>query len=87
MGALQIPDELLEQAARIPGLQDRVARFIKLELAQHEMRQTRFRPEILALVARAKTNAEEKRAAGADLEAERDAFLHRLDEMTASTTP
>jgi len=42
MGALKIPDELLEQADRIPGLRERVARFIKLEVAQYEMRQARF---------------------------------------------
>lgn len=84
MGALKIPDELLEQAERIPGLRDRVARFIKLEVAQYEMRQTRFRPETLALVARANAKANEKRATGVDLDEEMDSFLHRLDEMTAS---
>jgi len=83
MGALKIPDDLLEQANRIPGLEERVARFIKLEVAQFEMRQKRFRPETLALVARAQTRANEKRAAGADLHDERQAFLRRLDEITA----
>jgi len=84
MGALKIPDDLLEQAERIPGLRERVARFIRLEVAQYEMRQTRFRPETLALVARANANADEKRTAGVDLDEERVAFLHRLDKMTAS---
>ena len=84
MGALKSPDEVLEQAERIPGLRDRVARFIKLEVAQYEMRQTRFRPETLALVARANAKANEKRATGVDLDEEMDSFLHRLDEMTAS---
>jgi len=36
------------------------------------------------LVARARTNAEEKRAAGVDLEDEKTAFVNRLDEMVAS---
>jgi hypothetical protein len=84
MGALKIPDDLLEQANRIPGLEERVARFIKLEVAQFEMRQKRFKPETLALVARAHAKADEKRAVGADLEEERQAFISRLEEMTAS---
>lgn len=87
MGALKIPDDLLEQANRIPGLEERVARFIKLEVAQFEMRQKRFRPETLALVARAQAKADEKRAAGADLEEERQAFLRQLDEMAFSENP
>lgn len=87
MGALKIPDELLEQADRIPGLRERISRFIKLEVAQYEMRQARFRPETLALVARANANADEKRAAGVDLDEEKAAFLRRLDELTASKTP
>ena len=84
MGALKIPDELLEQADRVPGLPERVARFIKLEVAQHEMRQKRFRSETLALVSRARALADEKRATGVDLDAERTAFLHRLNQMTSS---
>jgi hypothetical protein len=84
MGALKIPDDLLAQADRIPGLGERVARFIKLEVAQFEMRQKRFRPETLALVARAQANADEKRAGGVDLDEERQVFLRRLDEMTTS---
>jgi len=36
------------------------------------------------LVARAKAIADEKRAAGIDLDEEMTAFLHRLDEMAAS---
>ena len=87
MGALIIPDDLLEQANRIPGLEERVTRFIKLEVAQFEMRQKRFRPETLALVARAQATADEKRAAGADLDEERQVFLQHLDEMTISKRP
>ncbi len=79
MGALKIPDDLLEQANQITGSGDRVARFIRLEVAQFEMRQKRFRPETLALVARAQAKADEKRAAGADIEEERQA-LGRNDE-------
>ena len=87
MGALKIPDELLEQADRVPGLQERLARFIKLEVVQHEMRQQRFRPETLALVSRAQAMADEKRAAGSDLDEERASFLQRLNQMTSSDSP
>lgn len=87
MGALKIPDDLLEQANRIPGLEERVARFLRLEVAQFEMRQKRFQPETLALVARAKSNAEDQRAAGFDLDVERDAFIRRLDAMKTSESP
>lgn len=58
MGALKIPDDLLEQANRIPGLGERVAHFIRLEVAQFEMRQKRYHPETLALVERARIKAE-----------------------------
>lgn len=84
MGLLKIPSDLLEQANRIPGLEKRVARFIKLEVAQFEMRQKRFHPETLSLVTRARAEADEKRAAGIDLEDERQAFLLQLDKMSVS---
>lgn len=87
MGALKIPDELLEQADQIPGLGERVARFIKLEVVQYEIRQTRFRPGNLTLVARAKAIADEKRMAGVDLDEEMTASLHRLDKLTPSKAP
>ena len=84
MSALEIPDELLAEANRVPGLRERVARFIKLEVIQHELRQKRFRPETLALVSRAKALADEKRLTGVDFEAEKAKFLHRLKQMTSS---
>lgn len=83
MSALKIPDDLFEQANQIPDLGERVTRFIRLEVARFEMRQKRFRPETIALVARAQAIADEKRTAGADLDAERRSFLARLDEMKA----
>lgn len=81
---LEIPDDLLAKAKRVPGLGERVARFIKLEVAQFEMRQKRFQPDTLALVARAQAKAEEKRALSFDLDEERQALLRRLDQLTSS---
>lgn len=86
MGVLKIPDELLQQAARVPGLRERVTRFIKLEVVQHEMRQKRFRPETLDLISRAQFVADQKRAAGVDLDEERTAFLQCLGQMTAQNS-
>jgi hypothetical protein len=51
------------------------------------MRQNRFRPETLALVARAKAKADDQRTGGVDLDTEREAFLRRLDEMTTPESP
>lgn len=81
---LEIPDDLIAKANRIPGLGERVARFIKLEVAQYEMRQKRFRPETLALVARAQAKADEKRAVDVDLGDERQALIRHLDKMTTT---
>jgi len=87
MDALKIPDDLIQQANCIPGLRERVARFIRLEVTQHEMRQKRFRPETLALIARAQAKAGEMRNTGFDPDEERDTLIRRLDEMTTSETP
>jgi hypothetical protein len=87
MDTLEIPDNLLEQASRVPGLGERVARFIKFEITQFELRQKRFRPETLALVARAKAKAAETSAAGFDPNEETDALVLRLDKMTAAKRP
>ena len=81
MGAFKIPEELLEQADQVPGLEKRVARFIKLEVTQFEIRQKRFHPETLAIVARAKASADHQRAAGADLQEKQQTFLEQLNEM------
>ena len=81
MGALKIPDELLEQASRIPGLSTRVAQFIKLEVAQYEQRQERFRPATLALVARAQEHAAERQATGIDRDEVMESFKHRIESL------
>lgn len=87
MKTLEIPENLLEQATRVPGLGERVARFIKFEVTQFELRQKRFRPETLALVARAKAKAAERSAAGFDPNEETAALLLRLDKMTTAKRP
>jgi hypothetical protein len=82
MVALKIPEDLAAQASLIPGLSDRVARFIKLEIVQHEQRLKRFHPETLDLVARARQNAETQRASGYDLDKIKRSFDRHLQDLT-----
>lgn len=82
MGALKIPEDLAAQASLIPGLSDRVARFIKLEIVQHEQRLKRFHPETLDLVARARQNAETQRASGYDRDKIKRSFDQHLQDLT-----
>ena len=66
MTGFTIPDDLAAQAAQVPGLERRVAQYIKLEVIQHQQRQQRYRPETLALVERARQKAAERAANGFD---------------------
>ena len=82
MGALKIPDALVERASLIPGLNERVARFIQLEIVQHEQRMKRFRPETLEMVARAKKQAETQKSAGYEAAKVKQSFDRHLQELT-----
>lgn len=82
MVALKIPEDLAAQANQIPGLSDRLARFIKLEIVQHEQRLKRFHPETLDLVARARQNAETQRASGYNLDEIKRSFDRHLQDLT-----
>lgn len=80
--ALQIPDHLAAQASRIPGLNERIERFIQMEVVQFEQRMKRFRPETMDLVERARKNAESHRASGYNLDQVKMNFEKHLDELT-----
>ena len=82
MVAIEIPDDLAEQASRIPELQERVIRFIKLEVERYDFRQKRFSPVTMDLVAKAKQSADAKRAAGFD----RDQVANELKESWDALT-
>jgi len=82
MVALQIPESLAEMARQVPGLDDRVKRFIRLEIERYRLRQARFSPVALDLVARAKAAAEEKRRAGFDRNAVTTRVREGLDELS-----
>ena len=66
MEAIEIPDDLAVQARQIPELQERVIRFIRLEVERHHFSQKRFHPATLGLVAKAKQGAAAKRSSGFD---------------------
>lgn len=85
MVALQIPEDLAEMAGKVPGLNDRVARFIRLEVEQYRMRQKRFSPATLDLVARARENADRHRAAGFDRKSVATEVAGALDDLTAES--
>lgn len=66
MIALQIPEDLADMAQQVPGLNERVARFVRLEVEQYRQRQARFSAESLALVERAKERARARQGKARD---------------------
>ncbi len=70
---LELPADLLAKAAEVPGLPERLLRFIRLEVAMDERRRQRRSPEVLALMQRARERAAKRQAAGIErAEAMRD---------------
>lgn len=61
---LELPPELSAKARQVPGLPERLLRFIRLEVAMNERRQQRYSPEALALLQRARERATKREAAG-----------------------
>ena len=84
MSALRIPEELAEQASQIPGLNERVARFIRFEITQFEQRQKRFKSETLSLVSEAQAGAARRKRDGFDQEEVMESFLQRLEDLKTS---
>jgi hypothetical protein len=63
---IQLPADLLAKAVEIPGLPDRLLRFIRLEVAMDEQRQQRHSPQALALVQRARERVVKRQEAGTE---------------------
>jgi hypothetical protein len=63
-----LPADLLAKASEVPGLPERLLRFIRLEVAMNERRQQRHSPEALALVQRARERVAGRKAHGIDRE-------------------
>ncbi len=87
MVTLKIPDDLAAKASQIPGLSERVARFIQLEIIQYEQRRKRFHPETLDLIAKARRNAEALQAAGHNVDETKQSFDQHLRELTENDPP
>jgi hypothetical protein len=81
MQVLQIPDELADEARSIPGLTERLMRFIKLEVRRHQLREQRFGQETLEMVALAKSRASAQISMGFDQAAVSDELMHLWEEF------
>lgn len=81
MQALQIPDDLADEARSIPGLTERLTRFIKLEVRRHQLREQRFGHETLEMVALAKARASEQSATGFDRAAVSEELMRLWEEF------
>ena len=79
---IELPADLSEKARTVPGLPERLLRFIKMEVAMNERRQERYSPEALALVKRARALAEKRKADGTDRAEGMKAFERNFSEIT-----
>ena len=79
---LDLPAELTAKARDVPGLQERLLRFIRMEVAMNERRQLRYSPEAMAVVQRARDLVEKRKAEGGDREEGMRAFERNFREIT-----
>lgn len=63
-GLVELPPDLSAKALEVPGLPERIVRFIRMEVAMNESRRERYSPEALALVQRARRLAEQRKSDG-----------------------
>ena len=61
---VEIPAELSAKAREVPGLPERLLRFIRLDVEMNERRRHRYSPQALELVQRARGLAEKRKAEG-----------------------
>ncbi|MEI8122591.1 MAG: hypothetical protein WCI20_11100 [bacterium] len=81
MQAIQIPDDLADEARAIPGLPERLTRFIRLEVRRHQLREQRFGQETLEMVALAKSRASAQTSTGFDRTAVSDELMRLWEEF------
>lgn len=79
-----LPADLSAKAKAVPGLQERLLRFIRMEVTLNERRQQRYSPEAQALVQRARARVEKRQAANTDRTAAMQAFRKNFTEITES---
>ena len=81
---LELPAELSAKARAVPGLPERLLRFIRMEVAMNERRQQRYSPEALAVVQRARALVEKRKAEGTDRAEAMRAFEQNFNETHRS---
>ena len=79
---IELPPELSEKARAVPGLQERLLRFIRMEVAMNERREQRYSPEARELVKRARALVDRRKAEGNDRAGGMKAFAQNFSEIT-----
>lgn len=69
-----IPSDIAEEAARVPGIGVRLVSFLRAEIAQNQKRLRRHSEEARELVEQAKAEAEKLKAAGITREEAMESF-------------
>ncbi len=81
---LELPAELSAKAQAVPGLPERLLRFIRMEVAMNELRQQRYSSEALEVVQRARELVEMRNTEGKDRTEAMQAFEQNFTEITKS---
>jgi len=81
---IDLPAELSAKARAVPGLPERLLRFIRMEVAMNELRQQRFSPEAVAVVQRARDLVEKRKAEGTGREEGMQSFERNFRGITES---
>ncbi len=79
---LDLPAELSVKAKEVPGLPERLLRFIRMEVAMNEQRQQRYSPAAVELVQRARALADKRIEEGRSREEGMRAFEQNFKEIT-----
>ena len=79
---LDLPADLSAKAKAVPGLPERLLRFIRMEVAMNERRQQRYSPEAVEVVRRARDLVEKRKGKGTDRDEGIRAFERNFREIT-----
>ena len=85
----EIPDDLAAEAAKVPGLPERLIGFLRAEVSQHSREQRPFRVQAKDLVRQAQEDAVGLNSTGVTPEQARaeffDLYLEVMDEVSKKT--
>jgi hypothetical protein len=79
---LDLPADLSAKAKAVPGLPERLLRFIRMEVAMNERRQQRYSPEAVEVVRRARDLVENRKTQDTDRDEGMRAFEMNFREIT-----